>query len=584
MSDTDGGLTTYSQIINKQPSTTKSVGHITTPSTAARPISKPVDPDAPSFLTLPSEIRNAVYEALFKKEEDILLAYKQLDGERHSQSTIISGVGLLASCQQVYAEAVAILYASNTFSVMADKSCDPVLQSTLQWFTQIGRHACLVRYVQVDTRSMTGLPIEFDVLPLLRLLWLHQDTGLEITFVDAINHSSSKNWNKSVEPWMDTTDRRIKFNVRAVNTVLRRLQTDFDLNIRRYNAIPQLLSAILLTSDGDRGFVEFYSTLSYAEESLDHAEEFTIDYAKDSSLPNFIFRIDEERLRRDKTWTRHGLHKLWDSPRVAETILDMLVPTEEVVVYDLTKRTISPAISGILSVDRSIRARASRRFYENVPHGKAIIKEPKTSFCNEIAALNQWVRLYLDWECSNCLWCRQKIITLRFELQEPTTLDDIRFEAVRLVKTTLPCYTETTVHIELVYPTPQGKHEERFSTKLSHMRDNVLVFLDDISCHRSSYEDIPCPDIWMNGQGVACEAQFPSDNDSHTTIANPHRDQSNASIRDMATAIARKRKDMKPPSLNGLSDRPMDTLHECIWGLSSCLKHRMPLKDRLAYA
>jgi hypothetical protein len=51
---------------------------------AARPISKPANSDAHSLLTLPGEICNGIYEALFKSESPLILAYRELENDwRH---------------------------------------------------------------------------------------------------------------------------------------------------------------------------------------------------------------------------------------------------------------------------------------------------------------------------------------------------------------------------------------------------------------------------------------------------------------------------------------------------------------------
>jgi hypothetical protein len=44
---------------------------------AARPISKPAN----SLLTLPGEICNGIYEALFKSESPLILAYRELEND-----------------------------------------------------------------------------------------------------------------------------------------------------------------------------------------------------------------------------------------------------------------------------------------------------------------------------------------------------------------------------------------------------------------------------------------------------------------------------------------------------------------------
>jgi hypothetical protein len=85
---------------------------------AAHPVSRPANPDAPSLLILPGEIRNGIYESFFKLDQPILRTFTcPGDGPLipSSRSTVFRGISLLSTCQQIFNEAFGILYTHNTF-------------------------------------------------------------------------------------------------------------------------------------------------------------------------------------------------------------------------------------------------------------------------------------------------------------------------------------------------------------------------------------------------------------------------------------------------------------------------------------
>jgi hypothetical protein len=73
---------------------------------------------ARSFLELPAEMRNQIYELLFLRDEPIRLRASRLDtASRYSMVHAVPGISILSSCRQVHAEATAILYSHNAFQI-----------------------------------------------------------------------------------------------------------------------------------------------------------------------------------------------------------------------------------------------------------------------------------------------------------------------------------------------------------------------------------------------------------------------------------------------------------------------------------
>lgn len=88
--------------------------------------SVPADPDTPSILTLPAEIRNLIYEILLVFEDVLTIfpilferIYDEMSWdmiESHTTTkTPISGVLLLATCRKIHSEAAGVLYSLSRF-------------------------------------------------------------------------------------------------------------------------------------------------------------------------------------------------------------------------------------------------------------------------------------------------------------------------------------------------------------------------------------------------------------------------------------------------------------------------------------
>jgi len=222
--------------------------------------SRPADPSKPSFLELPAEIRNAVYELLFENDGPVFLHnadaffprapdlddYDDDGGPRclcescryegishyerdrsawaaamdndakdlkflkaHFAHGLSDGLGMLTSCRQICSEAVGVLYGHNTFAFTrrTDRHdinyltneyrawFEPIfynnerynqLNYSARWMDSIGDHYRFLRKVVIDTDAMCPShcrwAADFDVLPLLRIMWAHPEAKCEIVF------------------------------------------------------------------------------------------------------------------------------------------------------------------------------------------------------------------------------------------------------------------------------------------------------------------------------------------------------------------------------------------------------------------
>ena len=199
-------------------------------------MSSPKDPDVPSFLTtLPPEVRNTIYEVLFKRDGSVLIHnaaayhakepqredYASLDIEKYHDDVkefdaiyeqdiggdfefrhhFQYGLSLLLSCRQVYHEAIGILYGANTFlfSRVQNRhnkddrwhqgSSYSQLSYAPKWLSSIGSHFALVRGILIDVDEKCPYPCirctkNFNLLPFLPFLRRTPDK-FTVTFVHA---------------------------------------------------------------------------------------------------------------------------------------------------------------------------------------------------------------------------------------------------------------------------------------------------------------------------------------------------------------------------------------------------------------
>jgi hypothetical protein len=186
----------------------------------ALPVSHPIDADAPSLLTLPGEIRNAVYEALFLHEYPVRInestktdtGYNYI---RTYKAKDVYGLPILQTCRQIYYEASGVLYHQSEFflcPLMGGYNCSPVGWA-MGWLDAIRSQAVRVRIVQINCNSVAFQYNLVDVLPLLRYAWNPEYKHLEVTFLiedTVLDEESTEDWGSP-----STADRRTVLNSRV---------------------------------------------------------------------------------------------------------------------------------------------------------------------------------------------------------------------------------------------------------------------------------------------------------------------------------------------------------------------------------
>ncbi|KAE8836358.1 hypothetical protein PTNB73_04320 [Pyrenophora teres f. teres] len=238
--------------------------------------SKPRDPNAHSFLTLPAELRNRIYDLLFDFKVPMRVIFSQTCKAEveiaHLRSETGAAVALFSTCKTILQEATPILYMRNNFILSQEgaprlriDSKDKVIGARgpfQTWINTLGSHAKLLRHVTLDVYATcydgnyfyphsleqineTGA---LDVLEVLQVLW-SADLGLQMSFIVATSLYPDFNWDRN-------------YNVAAMTRNFRALQND-ELNLKRY--LP-FLDAVHLNLNGSGGLVLWYTSANHASE------------------------------------------------------------------------------------------------------------------------------------------------------------------------------------------------------------------------------------------------------------------------------------------------------------------------------
>jgi hypothetical protein len=238
------------------------------------------------------------------------------------------GVSLLSTYKQIHSEAAGIAYPQDTFAVTQGDSTD--LESRIRWASgwleSMGQEATLVKSVHIDVAGLydTGSKI-FDVLPILQHLWTHAHVGLVIAFIAT-----------------DLQSCRVPVDTEKVNIVLPLLAADYTLEIKRLAKFPRLLHEVSLASDGLSG-------------------DFTLRDTDPSP-----FDIHNGRIESRSTMGRAASQQqAFNSRKIFDLIVQDLIPRYQEYIYNITKKTVSPALSRTLWVDQNFQKQCACIMLDN---------------------------------------------------------------------------------------------------------------------------------------------------------------------------------------------------------------------------
>lgn len=450
--------------------------------------SKPAVPDVPSFLWLPAELRNVIYEDLYELDDDIVIREWLYGGPIMKLS--LPGRKLLFTCRQIYAETTALFYGRNTFLITT--SSPPVGSTTESWLTRIGPLAQFVQYMVIDLLKETSS--EMDVLPFLRCIWEKPGHKLRMRFVYTGQHD------------------QCSFNAATVTNAVRLIAEDNYLDLKRYCPYPSLLSAIILNEDGSKGKARFYKYTP--PPSFD---------VRTTYNPYLNFRIHDDTI--EVASERLGFDSLMKHGTIRKKILDLAISTpilctfdNEEFAYNISHPRSRPQLSGLISVNRAMSMR-SMEIYERVPFiARAVTTQSKYAFTREFESF----RGCYPWDSVGKLFANAthpRIIVLHFKLAEPMILGFLRFNATQLCENTPIWPGRTNVHIVL---TREGQTRVKsFTFKLWDLKRIVDPIMTKLLKFypRSDGWDYHYPDVWVNGRGIISEIREKTESGEEKDVA-----------------------------------------------------------------
>jgi len=466
--------------------------------------SGPADPRAPSILTtLPPEIRNRIYEYLFKRDGPIVLddgqAHVELWARGHGIHYTHGGVeqqvrdedlcdvfegctDLLLSCRQVYHEAVGVLYGENTF--FFSQFLERQMHFTWTWLSRIGTHYQLLSRVIMDADASYR---RYNLLPLLKCIWNNPQAKCEFAFVRS-GTSVCNGRNKSAELYDPVTA------ADPMNNILFQLGTADVLNLSQYARYSGLVSSIVVWCNGfdHYGFVQYDSS----------------DLPRSFPHPNRGFGI-----------LHHGSKVQWKEPEQLSLLsmpdecllaINTYAGTSDTnVVFDLDTNEAWGYRIGLSGVNNSLRADIDQmhtRVYDEIVIQMST-QETTTNF-NDFEALQKVLHVNNFEALVNPFARREEhcsvnmVLMFKLSTLEPTA--DFRINISKL----LHIFEHDHGCLVITVKESDSSMNGTQSIEWNLIRKAVFLLLSDVLEQYPSKADQPLPQIWINGHGTVLRATY----------------------------------------------------------------------------
>jgi hypothetical protein len=459
-----------------------------------RPVSLPENPNAPSLLNLPGEMRNHIYGILFKMDRPVQLVVRS-DGNGcgpvRDGSEVVGGASLLGTCRQIYSEAAGVLYAQNTFNVtnLHDtyySNC--LVEEVGSWLTKVGHQSSIIGAILLDIDGKKCAGGDLEVFPVLRHLCKAQNAELSVTFKGTCMISTQS----PPAPLVDVT---------MLNKAIDLLKQDALLNIMRYAPFPQLKTSVYLSYDGLHGKV------AHPSENPDQwNERCEFDVAQSSIQQRPIVPLS------------FGLECLLDIRPIRNAVLQHALPEFDEFVYDLSDRTLEPDIPGILGVNSFLRDMCLRRIRADSVVTALKTIEAKLTFSDQLALLKRFPSWKSDCTAPGWHWLVPNKVVMKFEMGARTKLSDLRIDAIALFEATKHFEEDTRLSIELSYMNATVQNESlsvrrEVTMSLFEFQNSVvtvlIVFAEKYPDHKNKET---CPAVWMDGYFLVRETEHVNSN------------------------------------------------------------------------
>ncbi|KAF3002597.1 hypothetical protein E8E13_008470 [Curvularia kusanoi] len=483
-------------------------------------MSEPADPDAPSFLTtLPAEIRNAVYEILFRRCKPIEILDKneqrewpdwsdefaEPDDERARIEAAIyrtrkthdfdNGISLLRTCRQIYWESIRVLYGSNTFCVTVPEhlhNSDGAQMTTAANFIQsIGTHAFLITELSIDMgrlcpRDCSGRTL-LNFLPLANVLWSRPGILPRLRF----NNGEYR----MAPPLHDISEYALhpQIPVIRLSRILHALVDQDHLHLRRYSRFERLATSLHMRFQMDSTIPGPYPDLIW------------LRFGSRGCLYT-IFNIDEHDGNLSLSFETTRRHLTLDQlPHASQSRIMQSVLAQKKIIFDLDKRTVTGLQNAALQINRHFREIAQCCLASSSQFTvKMVASEAKTSF-QDFERLRDWADGSYGQIISDYSYDTDTAPPLRILLyidSPDTTLRGLRIDVKCFIFVTWLLRDGTIVRISTISSKTIQQTEEVYETNLQTLRRRCFILLSAMLLQNPNYTILPAPTIWIDGTGM----------------------------------------------------------------------------------
>ena len=525
-----------------------------------RTASSPANPGKASFLTiLPAEMRNLIYELLFKKDEPVLLHNSKAfhpkeptqlewphaeDYSRHKKDyfesyerdagldeefshNFCNGINLLLTCHQLHDEASGVLYAQNTFIIsrvldrhdFTDKygpleynnsEYFPPMYAA-RWLSSLGSQVGLLQKVIIDIDAMCPLHCacsmkEYNILPLMRFIWSNPIGKNVVTFGQTgriLDHTRFQ------PPDLPEEEICPVHRANTLNNLLAVFVDKDTLRLRRFHTFNRLLQSIEIPNASGEGYVTFKSP-----------------YHPPYTLGQH-FTVSPQG--RHVEWAPRKRPKFTNlPPEIVSRIYEFACYNPDGITFDLDTYTAHGLNIGLFHWTRSVRSNtdlASNVAHVNHVTIRATSNTVITNF-NDFGHLPSL--LYKPWAghrpglfeymiIQASTDCKPLTVSLEINAPHAATLSEVRIniDKLMILIQEYECHPNATLKVTLTCPS--GWKGETSISIAKLQRQLFLLLSDMISEMRKTpltTETIPAfrlspREIWIDGHGKPVNVSYP---------------------------------------------------------------------------
>jgi len=489
-------------------------------------LSASAKPGAVSFLTLPGEVRNQVYELLVPTNEEIEITSRASHPPAayvvytfRSTSLLFRKakcVPLISSCRQIYHELLSLLLSSNTWFLLGGS--DPEATNLAAWMGILGSSTTMLRKVVInlavkpcnqayEIRYMDAVEM-FNIVKLgglVKALWADCDAKfrIELDVSDDMNHY---NYRSLYYRWP-----RARVIHAVLSNVLQALRED-SLHLKRYES---QIRDIFVSLDSLEGYVEF-SYISPDCHSLRNTSGRWFSIADNGTALSFLPTKKPGLMALPESLKERIFVSITFTSPDDQDPGNLECPTYPPVCYDLDLGTVEGATPILTALNSALRSRYRTKFWLRNRH---LIKMRSGFLHTDFNRFNK-LRKFLciastssrPWDMGRRFDASQALehpyveFLLEFRLQDATSLGNLRINMLDFLRVTSYC-TGFSPSITFRVTNEDGSTQSQASISLDRLREFATVALTEFDLTFPWNRLKPCPNIWVNGYGCIVQVE-----------------------------------------------------------------------------